>query len=548
MGLGLAGAAALAPWTPLSQSAWAKPTDKSERDPRLSALNRMAFGPSAEDLADPATFRLASHVEEQLHPETVADAVCDKKLEAAGLSSLGKPLKQLWLDYHVEADRIRDMDKAGPQASPSPGGSPSPGSANSAADLAQKRSMDENHLRQQPARETEAATWLRAVYSKRQLQEVLAEFWHDHFNVFAWDNNIGAVFTHYDRDVIRKNALGNFREMLEAVAKSPAMLFYLDGFVNQSGNPNENFARELFELHTLGAEHYLGTRDRRSVSGFASGSPVGYVDGDVYEAARCFTGWRLDGTQKDATDTGEFSYYDPWHDRFQKIVLGRALPEYQPAMKDGNDVLDLLAAHRGTAVYVSRKLCRKLVGDEPRAELVEATAKVFHDERKSSDQLRQVVRAILKSPDFRESERKKLKRPFEFTAGLLRATGADFYPSDQFLNNYQRAGQKLFGWRTPDGYPDSHLRWSGTTPMLERWRMANQLLTGKIDRVKVELGAELRDAAQAARAWARRYLGEELAPRRQRALEEFLSKDPSQNDRMRGSVALLFMSPEFLWK
>jgi uncharacterized protein (DUF1800 family) len=504
----------------------------------LITLNRVAFGPSARNLAQLHGFDARGFVEEQLSPGSISDEDCERRIQRAGLTTLSKSLKQLWADHRVAADRLRDMDK--PEPSPS-------GRADTRPPA---RMTDEQKLRHQPARETEIATWLRAVYSRRQLQEVLVDFWHNHFNVFAWDNPVAPVFAHYDREVIRPHVLGNFREFLEAVAKSPAMSIYLDGFLNQSGNPNENYARELFELHTLGAENYLGTRDRKSVPGFGQGTPVGYVDGDVYEAARCFTGWRVDATQKEAGNTGEFAYYDSWHDRFQKIVLGRSLPEYQPPMKDGNDVLDLLAAHPGTARYVCRKLCRRLVSDDPPRALVEAAAKVFHDRRKAPDQLRQVVRTILFSREFAATPPSKIKRPFESTAGMLRAAGAEFAPSDQFLGSYQRSGHRLFAWRSPDGYPDTRERWSGTTPMIERWRLATQLFTGRPEGIDLALtapeGERGRDPKVGARHWAERMLGRRLAPARERAVAEFLAKDPGNPARLRGAVALVFMSPEFL--
>jgi uncharacterized protein (DUF1800 family) len=513
----------------------------------LVALTRISFGPSSEELlAAPSRFDLARHVEEQLNPESIADAECERRIGAANLGTLNKPLRQLWADYRVAADKLKDMIKAAPDPGPSP--------ENAKAGVPNVPNMpnmqDEQHLRQLPARETEIATWLKAVYSRRQLQEVLADFWHNHFNVFAWENQISPVFAHYDREVIRKHLLGNFREMLEAVAKSPAMSIYLDGFLNQSGNPNENYARELFELHTLGAENYLGTRDRAKVAGYALGDPAGYVDGDVYEAARCFTGWRVDANQKEASNSGEFAYYDGWHDRFQKIVLGRPFSEYQPPLKDGHDVLDLLSAHHGTARYVCRKLCRRFVADEPSERLVQACAKLFHEQRKAPDQLRQVVRLILLSKEFGESPATKLKRPFESTAGILRATGAEFSPTEPFLNNYQRAGQRLFAWRSPDGYPDTRSRWGGTSVMVERWRLANQLVSGHLEGVKLELltpeGEAGRDPRAASAHWSRRMLGRVLPAPRLKAIESFLAKDPANPERMRGAVALLFMSPEYL--
>jgi uncharacterized protein (DUF1800 family) len=368
------GAAALAPRA-LAQAAAkaepAAPAAAAELPPlETIALSRLAFGPTPAELEALRALgptprrRVAAWLEAQLHPESVADKDCERRLAGLKLETLGKSLTQLWADHAAAANALRDKAQAEQKAFDLAMSSAAAASASTGTAAAAPRPplFDDNKLRLQPTRELEAATWLRAVYSRRQLAEVLADFWHDHFNVYGWDNQIAPVFVAFNRDVIRRHALGNFRELLEAVATSPAMLFYLDNALSQSANPNENYARELFELHTLGAENYLGTRDRATVARDAAGVPAGYVDGDVYEAARAFTGWRV-ANGRGVDDTGEFLYYEPWHDRFQKIVLGRALQELQPPMKDGRDVLDLLADHPGTARYVSRKLCRRLVGD-----------------------------------------------------------------------------------------------------------------------------------------------------------------------------------------
>jgi uncharacterized protein (DUF1800 family) len=525
------------------------------------ALSRLAFGPTPAELDEwrarpgSAVKRLASYVESQLHPESLDDKACDARVAAAKLGCLTKDLKTLWADHVVAANALRDKSQAEQKAFDAATSSMTAGGAS-----AKPAAFDDNKLRLQPVRELEAATWLKAVYSRRQLNEVLADFWHDHFNVFGWDNQIAPVFPSYDRDVIRRHMLGNFREMIEAVAKSPAMLFYLDNALSQSGNPNENFARELFELHTLGAENYLGTKDRTEVPGYADGAPVGYVDGDVYEAARGLTGWRV-ANGRGVDDTGEFLYFDAWHDRFQKIVLGHSLKEYQPPMKDGLDVLDLLADHPGTARYVARKLCRRLVCDDPPERLVAAAAKTFHDQRRAPDQLRRVVRAIALSPEFRSTWGRKMKRPFEASVGMLRATEAEFFPSEAFLGAQQRAGQRLFQWRTPDGYPDDHVRWGGTTPTLERWRTANILTAGGWDGVRADLAkktpAALKTPRQVARYWCARLLGRPAPGAHVEAIAEFLAQgrnpgsplpDGLIQERVPAAAALVLMSPDFQLK
>ncbi len=567
LGAAVLGAAALG--TDAFAAAAAK-TAGAPADPGLPpletiALNRLAYGPTPAELEELHGYgptprkRLAVFLEKQLHPESVDDKACDARLAAARLETLGKDLKTLWADHVVAANALRDKSNAEQKAFDAAVSTAAAVALSTGAKSGPQRPpvFDDNKLRLQPVRELEAATWLRAVHSRRQLHEVLTGFWHDHFNVYGWDNQIAPVFTAFDRDVIRRHALGNFRAMIEDVTKSPAMLFYLDNALSQSANPNENYARELFELHTLGAENYFGTKDRSEVPGYDSGAPVGYVDGDVYEAARALTGWRV-ANGRGVDDTGEFLYYDGWHDRFQKIVLGRPLQELQPPLKDGRDVLDLLADHQGTARYVCRKLCRRLVGDEPPAALVAAAAKVFHAERKAPDQIRRVVRVIALSDEFKNTWGRKMRRPFEATVAMLRATGAEFAPGEPFLGAQGRAGQRLFQWRTPDGYPDDHKRWGGTTPTLERWRAANMLVGGAWDGVRVDLvkqtPASLKTPRQVASYWCRRVLGRPAPKARVEQIAEFLAQgrnpgspipDGMLKERLVPAVALALMSPEF---
>jgi uncharacterized protein (DUF1800 family) len=525
------------------------------------ALNRCAFGPRPGDLeafkklgATP-TARLRAFLEQQLHPETLADADCERRLAAANLETLKKTGPELWADHQVAADKLRDEQKNAPVTTST--GTVAAVAMSTAAVFSTatraKVPVNDYQLRAQPVRELESAAWIRAVYSRRQLHEVLVDFWHTHFSVYAWDAPITATFVPYDRDVIRVHALGNFRKMLEAVAQSPAMLFYLDGFINQSGNPNENYARELFELHTLGAENYLGTKDRREVEGYAQGKPVGYVDGDVYEAARALTGWRV--------TAGQFEYFEQWHDRFQKIVLASGLQEYQAPLKDGRDVLDLLASHPGTAHHVSLRLCRRLVADDPPARLVDAAAKVFLAKKDDPHQLRAVVKLIVLSPEFAASGGGKLKRPFEAVASALRAGPVEFAPTEGFVNAFGKMGQRHFQWRTPDGYPDARDKWAGASSLLERWRLFNQLAAGGVDGAKPDWRGQTPASAKAPAAvvahWATRLLGR--APSRG-VLDEataFLGQgrnrgyelpDDLLRERLGPTIALLLMSPDFQWR
>lgn len=418
------------------------------------SLNRLAFGPRPGDyaafLARPGATpaqKLSHFIDQQLDPKTIDDSVCDQRLQAANLVTLTKTLAQLWND-HVEHN-------------------PYP------------PNTDEYYLWYiRPFLDTRQATIIRAVFSQRQLYEVMVEFWHTHLNVYGELYQIMPLWVQYDRDVIRANALGNFRQMLGAVATSPAMLYYLDNANNQVAGPNENWARELFELHTLGAENYLGVRDPRTVPGFDQQNSIGYVDNDVYEAARCFTGWSIADNEYFGS-TGQFHYYRPWHDRFNKLVLGRYIPSDQPDLRDGQDVLDILAAHPGTARFVCRKLCRRLVSDNPPESLVQRAAEVFLAQRNAPDQIAQVVRVIALSDEFRTTWGQKIKRPFETIMTALRATNAQFtIANNEFMYFYGMTGQPLFGHPAPNGFQDHKEDWTNTTALVNSWKVINYYLVG----------------------------------------------------------------------
>jgi uncharacterized protein (DUF1800 family) len=324
-----------------------------------------------------------------------------------------------------------------------------------------------------------AATIVRAVHSPWQLREVMADFWHNHFNVNAvGDNTVAVALPAYDRDAIRAHALGNFREMLEAVATSAAMQVYLNNRSSRGGAANENYARELFELHTLGRPAYLNALYNRwrDVPGSAQGKPQGYIDQDVYEAARAFTGWTIEdgagiGAGQRLPQTGRFKYVEGWHDNYQKRVLAAEFEPYQQPMADGRRVLDLVAAHPATARYVCAKLCTRLVSDKPSPALVEAVAKVFGDNAKANDQIAQTVRAIALSEEFARSGGAKIKRPLELVASFARAARIDLTATPGLLGELDGSGQRLFGWGPPTGHPDDGDYWLGSGALRRRWSL-----------------------------------------------------------------------------
>jgi uncharacterized protein (DUF1800 family) len=518
------------------------------------ARTRLAFGPSLYNReAYPSTGNgdqdFATWVAEQLSPNFAIDVDCNARLAAANLSTLSKSLTQLWTDHMRNPNDNPDFH------------------------------------RDDPANDVYLAAFIRGVYSRWQLFEVLVDFWHNHFNIYAWDYSYASTtFVHYDRDVIRANALGNFRIMLEAVAKSPAMLFYLDNYLNTNAGPNENWAREMFELHTMGAENYAGVVPRTAVPGWPT-APEKYCDGDVYESTRCFTGWRVNDEEQqgDPTfkDDGTFLYDSGRHDRFQKIVLGQQFDDtwYTIAEKDGQEVLNLVAKHPGTGRHLVRKLWRRLIGDGAPAPdssnpFFDYLANLWTTNWQHPNQIKMVVSEMLvnaQSP-FKVTFGDKIKRPFEAAISMLRAIDADFSPDDShwdFSWFYESMGQDLFSRRPPDGYPDVKHAWNNTTSMLMRWRFCNWMIEEGVPKDRPDIRVELyaptltafpvpagRTSNAVADYWILRILGRTMTTSQShKAVVDMLARganpatyalsDNEVRERVPDAVALILMSPDF---
>ncbi|MBV8594010.1 MAG: DUF1800 family protein, partial [Caulobacteraceae bacterium] len=339
----------------------------------------------------------------------------------------------------------------------------------------------------------------------------------------------------------------------------PAMLIYLNNRSSRAGSANENFARELFELHGLGREAYLNDRYKswRDVPGAAEGRAEGYIDGDVYEAARAFTGWSIEdgaglGGEQRLPTTGRFVYVEAWHDNYQKRVLANEFDPYQPAMADGEKVLDLVAFHPATARHVDFKLCQRLAGDTPNAGLVAAAADRFQKLRDRPDQIAQTVRLIASHPDLARTPRAKVKRPLELAVSFLRATGIDFQPTLGFLGELDGSGQRLFGWGPPTGHPDTADYWTGTSAMRRRWSIVlglaeNWWSTGVFDPNRPIGGGEV-TAATAIRYWLPQLTG---ADDSSEPLMTAMGVEPRSvlaTDQARRLVALAALSPSFQWR
>lgn len=322
--------------------------------------------------------------------------------------------------------------------------------------------MDGNELRDEPEEEIlhqlGQAALLRAVYSPWQLRERMVDFWSNHFNIYG-KKGLGAYLkVNDDAKVVRSLALSTFPKLLRASAASPAMLAYLDNNVNEAGVPNENYARELMELHTLG------------IGG-------GYTQKDVAEVARCLTGWTVE--DRFLHRRGTLRFDETKHDQGQKLVLGRVIPP-GGGEKDLDQVLDILLKHPSTARFISKKLCNHFLGTTETPWL-ERTATTFE---KTGGDITEMLRPILNSDELKEGA-PIVKRPIDFMASSLRAFGAVTDGGKPLQRHLEAMGQPLFLWPMPDGYPDRTQAWTGS--LLARWNFALALTGGEIGGTSIDL-------------------------------------------------------------
>ncbi len=388
-------------------------------------LSRLAYGPRPGDVERVAALGADAWIEEQLSPASISDFSTRWKIRSIETIALGLP----------------DLfDYAGPTV---------------IADLRR-------------------AAILRAVYSERQLFERMVEFWTDHFNVSVGKADCAWLKVVDDREVVRRHALGNFRDLLRASATSPAMLVYLDGEANAAGKPNENYAREVMELHTLGVDG-------------------GYTQRDVMELARALTGWRV----RSAFWRGRVFFEQIRHDAAIKQVLGMRLdsgPE-----RDLDEILDRLCAHPSTARHIAGKLVRRFVSEDPPESLVVRVAAAFTASR---GDIARTVAALAHSRELQVAP-PKLRRPFGFTIATLRSVGARTDGGPALQEALSRMGQLPFEWPTPDGFPDAAAPWRAR--LLPRWNFALDLAAGRIRGTSVDPGL-LQDPARLAGALLRRPL------------------------------------------
>ncbi len=604
----------------------------------LHGLNRLAYGPRPGDVERVQQMGLAKWIEEQLNPGAIDDKALEARLQnyptlrlstaklveeypqpkqAAKLAGL---TKEEFKEQQAEKRRTdaatepvaRDMraeqgqtaaggDVEGPRQkgegaiekqemndAPSPMKMEQPrgklaangGGARNAIGGGDPNNVpraiaDDSKRPQRIVAELGMAKVTRATYSDRQLQQVMDDFWFNHFNVFAGKGEDRYYLTSYERDVIQPHALGKFKDLLIATAKSPAMLFYLDNFLSAdpkaaqrlsaeramrqqrrrgrfggpwpsrpAGNPqqgakknerglNENYGRELMELHTLGVDG-------------------GYTQKDVTEVARCFTGWTLERPRQ----YPEFKFDERLHDPDAKYVLGKKI--HAGGMKDGEQVIDLLVHHPSTAKFISTKLARRFVSDNPPPSLVNRMAETF----KSSDgDIRAVLKTMIWSPEFwsRDAYRAKIKTPFELVVSAARATGSDVDTPLPLVQWIGRIGEPLYQCQPPTGYADKAEAWVNTGALLNRLNYSLALAGNKMRGTRTDVAALLgvdssTDARVALDRGVQVFLGGHAAPTTVETLEKQLKNpqvlqakldDPQKQVDLGVVAGLVLGSPEF---
>ena len=472
-------------------------------DQRIAhVLSRLTYGARPGDFEKVKAMGVDAFINQQLDPDSIDNATVIAKLRRLPTLNMATPVI------------IEQYTPPKPVVSPSPAPAKTPDDK-----LSQPKSVAENSLNQTPqlsanqsmsampnemqkedagkmsAAQTEMAVpqaspkptpppknpqmvvtdlqrakLLRAVYSDQQLYELMVDFWENHFSIFANKDDDRYLLTAFDRETIRPFAMGRFRDLLGATAHSPAMLFYLDNWRSSVPRPypakgdkpagvdggfNENYARELMELHSLGVDG-------------------GYTQKDVQEVARCFSGWTI---QK-PNEQGLFLYRPGFHDDGEKVVLGHKILA-GGGYADGERVLDILATHPSTAKFIATKLARRFISDDPPPAVIDRAAAVF---LKTDGSIRETLRAIITSPEFFSTTayRAKMRSPLEYVAAAMRALSADTDGDRPVLDLIARMGQPIYGRITPDGYPDRGDQWLSSGAMIARLNFAAALATNRI--------------------------------------------------------------------
>ncbi len=500
------------------------PAALTARDSALHALNRLAYGPRPGEVEQVAASGVMRWIERQLDPRRIPDRRLEERERSFAILEYDADELATMFAAARRARTERQRDSTAARAP-----------ANAAAQPLRRLAAEFQQL-----------AVVRATLSERQLLEVMADFWTNHFNVFLAKGADRYLTPSYIEQTIRRHALGRFEDLLIATAQSPAMLFYLDNW--QSVAPgstlpqfplsatrrggqgvrlprgiNENYARELLELHTLGVDG-------------------GYTQQDVIAVARIFTGWGIERPR----DGAGFAFHDWAHDRGEKQALGVRF-EGGEGMSEGIRLLRLLASHHATMHHVSGKLCARFVRDDPPDGCVDDAVAVWH---RSNGDIREVLRAIFRSPDFwaPQTLRAKVKTPLEFVVSALRAVGAEPDTTPRLAQVVSRLGQPLYLQPAPTGYPETQADWVNSGALLGRMNTAVALAAGRLPGVVVSLDGAVpatADHAQLVAAVNARVLGGALSERTMAAISHQLSAISGPAEARVWAVGLAIGGPEF---
>lgn len=480
----------------------------------VRVLNKAAYGPRPGDVAafdslpggDDAA-RLGLWLDDQLYPDDLLDTELNDRVS-------------LYTDPGLAYDMI---DKT-------------------PAELWQVARDPDYSTRLRPVWQMERLTLLRAAYSKWQLREVLYDFWFNHFNIYGREFPAYGMMPEYDRQ-IRSNMFGKFEDMLLANAYSASMLYYLDNYANTWPNPNENYAREVMELHTLGAvENYHGAIDPGDVGNNIKSERAGYTEIDVFQLAKALTGWGVADGRSGAPDTGEFLFRSNQHYNFSQgdiEVMDITITSPGGGESDVTDILTYLARHYGTARFIAWKLCKRLIEDDPDEALITSTAEMFYANRDDPEQMRKVYRHVLESADFQSKWGRKVKRPVEIVISALRAADMNFTirrdhgPSNNVVYRLDDTSHFPFYYAAPTGYPDDRSQWQGSGPLIQTWRTVTRMLR---ESTEVNLADQTNTAIPIAadrtpenivNMWMNRALGYAFSPDQAQTVVDFITGLPN---------------------
>ena len=528
-------------------------TKLNDRQRALHALNRLAFGPRPGDVDAVMKTGVDTWIEQQLHPEAIPDRAVEARI--AALPTMTMSNAQIVKTYYEPVLMARK--KANAEAKD--------GEVDK-KDVRREliRDIPSNQRPQVVMNDLVAQRILRAAESDRQLNEVMVDFWMNHFNVFSGKGIDRFLLTSYERDVIRPHIWGRFEDLLMATAKSPAMLFYLDNArsmaapenrpvmqqrafgrfggrammnvqqLGRQGGLNENYAREIMELHTLGVD-------------------AGYTQKDVTELARVLTGWTIT-RERDGGEGAAFVFRPALHDNRSKTVLGIRFPA-GGGIEEGEKMIHVLAHHPATAHRIAYKLCQRLVADDPPPALVDRVAKKF---LATDGDLRQTVKAVIDSPEFWNpaSYRTKVKSPFEYAISAVRAVNAQITDPMPIARALQQIGEPLYGAQPPTGYSDKADVWINTGALMNRLNFALALAANKLPGVHGDVvglipAGQAADASHSVEALAQALTGGSLTEETRSTIKSRIvdrkapSEDPWDNTQLPTVAGLILGSPEF---